>query len=64
MVQEAARAMKTFGKRERDGTPTRLPALTPRRDAKLPALTPRRDEAPDRATRDASFAARTSYRAD
>ena len=24
--------MKTFGKRERDGTPTRLPALTPRRD--------------------------------
>src|SRR5438046_4311529 len=32
MVQEAARAMKTFGKRERDGTPTPLPALTPRRD--------------------------------
>ena len=59
MVQEAARAMKTFGKRERDGTPTRLPALTP-----MPALTPRRDEAPDRATRDASFAARTSHRAD
>ena len=24
--------MKTFGTRERDGTPTRLPALTPRRD--------------------------------
>ena len=24
--------MKTFGKRERDGTPTRVPALTPRRD--------------------------------
>ena len=33
--------MKTFGKRERDGTPTPLPALTP-----MPALTPRRDEAP------------------
>src|SRR5262249_9717271 len=33
MVQEAARAMKTFGKRERDGAPTRLPALTPRQDA-------------------------------
>ena len=32
MVQQAARAMKTFGKRERDGTATRLPALTPRRD--------------------------------
>src|SRR3954451_20373802 len=32
MAQEAARAMKTFGKRERDGTPARLPALTPRRD--------------------------------
>ena len=52
--------MKTFGKRERDGTPTRLPALTPSAciDAK------RAIEAPDRATRDASFAARTSYRAD
>jgi len=24
--------MKTFGKRERDGTPTRLPALTPSGD--------------------------------
>src|SRR5262249_19363395 len=32
MVQEAARAMKTFGRRERDGAPTVLPALTPRRD--------------------------------
>ncbi len=41
MVQEAARPMKTFGKRERDGTPTPLPALTP-----MPALTPRRNEAP------------------
>ena len=41
MVQEAARAMKTFGKRERDGTPTPLPALTP-----MPVLTPRRNEAP------------------
>jgi pilus assembly protein CpaF len=35
--------MKTFGKRERDGTPTRLPALTP---TPLPGLTSRRDEAP------------------
>src|SRR6516162_372200 len=35
MVQEAARAMKTFGKRERDGTQTRLPALMPRRDEPL-----------------------------
>ena len=41
MVQEAARAMKTFGKRERDGTPTPLPALTP-----MPVVTPRRNEAP------------------
>src|SRR5262249_59312138 len=32
MVQEAARPMKTFGKRERDGTPTSLPASTPRHD--------------------------------
>src|SRR5262249_14489784 len=43
MVQEATRAMKTFGKRERDSAPTSLPALTP---TPLPALTPRRDEAP------------------
>jgi pilus assembly protein CpaF len=32
MVQEVTRAMKTFGTRERDGTPTRLPALAPRRN--------------------------------
>src|SRR5262245_21931645 len=32
MAQEAARAMKTFGKRERDGTPTPLTGLTPRCD--------------------------------
>jgi Flp pilus assembly CpaF family ATPase len=32
MVQEAVRAMKTFGKRERDGTPTPLPGLTSSRD--------------------------------
>src|SRR6476659_4960198 len=41
MVQKAARAMKTFGKRERDDTPTRLPALTPSRDepsAEQPAM--------------------------
>src|SRR5260370_19029307 len=31
MVQEDARAMKSFGKLERDGAPTRLPALTPGR---------------------------------
>src|SRR5262249_29401180 len=35
MVQEAARAMKTFGKRERDGTPSPLPASTPGRDEAL-----------------------------
>ena len=35
--------MKTFGKRERDGTPTPAPALTP---IPLPGLTSRRDEAP------------------
>ena len=60
--------MKKFGKRERDGTPTRLPALTPRLaciDAKpSTSLTPRRDEPAIRATRDASFAARTGHRAD
>jgi pilus assembly protein CpaF len=39
MVEEAARAMKKFGKRE-DDTPARLPALTP----SLPASTSRRDE--------------------
>jgi pilus assembly protein CpaF len=38
MVQEAVRAMKTFGKAERDGAPTRLPALTPG------ALAPARNE--------------------
>ena len=41
--------MKTFGKRERDGTPTRLPALTPSSPASTPsspASTPRRDERP------------------
>src|SRR5262249_61134802 len=43
MVQEAARAMKTFGKRERDDAPASLPALTP---TPLPGLTSRRDEAP------------------
>src|SRR5262249_45225053 len=43
MVQETARAMKTFGKRERDGTPTPAPALTP---TPLPGLASRRDEAP------------------
>jgi pilus assembly protein CpaF len=43
MVQEAARAIKTFGKRERDGTPTPLPALAP---TPLFGLTSRRDEAP------------------
>jgi pilus assembly protein CpaF len=32
MVEEAAGAMNTFGKLERDGAPTRLPALTPRRN--------------------------------
>jgi pilus assembly protein CpaF len=32
MAQEAARAMKTFGRRERDGAPTPLPTLMPRRD--------------------------------
>ena len=39
--------MKKFGTRERDGTPTRLPALTPSLPAATPsspALTPRRDE--------------------
>ncbi len=32
LVQKAARAMKPFGRRERDDAPTLLPALTPRRD--------------------------------
>jgi len=42
MVEEAARVTKTFGTRERDGTLTRLPALTPSEVAptRLPALTP------------------------
>jgi pilus assembly protein CpaF len=41
MVLEAARAMRTFGKRERDGAPTPLPASTPSRDerpAEQPAV--------------------------
>ena len=63
MVQEAARAMKTFGKRERDGTPTRLPALTPGALRQL-AIDAKARRTSDRATRDASFAARTSHRAD
>ena len=54
MVQEAARAMKTFGKRERDDTPTRLAALTPRRDEApaeqpvMPAAPRERDGTPTR----------------
>ena len=66
VAQEAARAMKKFGKREGDGTPTRLPALTPKRrtsSAQLPSLAAPNRVA-HRATRDVSFAARTSHRAD
>ncbi|MBR1210289.1 CpaF family protein [Bradyrhizobium sp. JYMT SZCCT0180] len=46
MAQEAVRVTKKFGTRERDDTPTRLPALTPRDGAppRLPALTPSPDE--------------------
>ena len=42
MVQEAVPVTKKFGTRERDGTPTRFPALTPRDGTPtgLPALTP------------------------
>ena len=49
--------MKTFGKLERDGAPTRLPALTG---------ASRRNEPPAEQdeTRDVSFAARTGHRAD
>jgi pilus assembly protein CpaF len=54
MVQEAASVTKKFGTLDRDGTPTRLSALTPSPAAltpsppaltpSSPALTPRRDE--------------------
>src|SRR5258705_9746013 len=54
MVQEAASVTKKFGTLDRDGTPTRLSALTPSPPAlspsspaltpSPPALTPRRDE--------------------
>src|SRR5262249_57072954 len=54
MVQEAARAMKTFGKRERDGTPSPVPASTPGRDEArterpvMSASLRERDETPTR----------------